>query len=318
VISEPGAEVLEALPKGQYVVAVFPDRESMTKFATGRANIFPILKEDFDQANPAGQSVVFRSDDRLWTQAHPELAAKMQEFNKRSQVESTNETTARIEKLIAYKYDTAFGLLCSKVLPSGVGVQGFVLAAILGAIVSSLAAMLNAASTISTMDFFKKYIHPQATQMTIVAVGRVLVVAFMVLGALIAPLLGDPKISSSIFRLIQELQGYISPGILAVFVFGLINRTAPRWSGMIGLTLNPVLYGAMTYFSADRIAFLDRMAISFAIVLATMKLLGALKPMPTPVVFRANTSIELESSRTARVWGTLLVVVTVLLYIVFW
>ena len=242
----------------------------------------------------------------------------MEAFNERFHPASRSAPDTRVEKLIAYKYDTAFGLLCSKVLPSGVGVQGFVLAAILGAIVSSLAAMLNAASTITTMDFFRKYIHPRASPMTIVTVGRVLVVAFMVLGALIAPLLGDPKISSSIFRLIQELQGYISPGILAVFVFGLINRTAPRWIGPVGLTLNPPLYGAMTYFMGDSIAFLDRMTVSFVIVLAVMAFIGALKPMSAPVVFETTTSIDLEPSHTARVWGAAVIVVTVFFYIVFW
>jgi len=317
VMAEPTAEALDALPDTLYVVAVFQHDESMATFATERPGVFPILEEDFNRADPAGQSVAFKSDDRLWAKTHPALAREMQEFNARSQMEPKNDVT-RVEKLIAYKYDTAFGLLCGKVLPSGIGVQGFVLAAILGAIVSSLAAMLNAASTISTMDFFKKYLRPQATQMTVVTVGRVLVVTFMVLGVLIAPLLGDPKVSSSIFRLIQELQGYISPGILAVFVFGLINRTAPRWSGMIGLTLNPILYGAMTTFAADRIAFLDRMAICFAVVLGTMALLGLLKPMPTPVVFQTSTSINLESSRSAGVWGTVVVVITVLFYIVFW
>ena len=64
------------------------------------------------------------------------------------------------EKLVGYKYDTAFGFLISRVLPEGTGWQGFVLAALLGAVVSSLAAMLNAASTIFSLDLYRAYVAP--------------------------------------------------------------------------------------------------------------------------------------------------------------
>ena len=50
----------------------------------------------------------------------------------------------------------------------------------------------------------------------------------MVLVAIfLAPQLGDPAISNSIFTIIQEGQGFISPGILAVFAFGLLVRKGP-------------------------------------------------------------------------------------------
>ena len=227
LLDAPYDDALDALPDGDYAVAVFTDRESL-RFASDHTGehprVFPILRPDFDTAAPASQPVVFESEDRLWDRTHPKLAEEMCAFSQRQRRRLAAGDSVHAEKLIAHKYDAAFGLLCSRVLPAGTGLQGFVLAAMLGAIVSSLAAMLNAASTISTMDFFKKYLRPQATQTTMVAVGRSLVVAFMVVGASLAPLLGDPKISSSIFRLIQELQGYISPGVLAVFVFGLVNR----------------------------------------------------------------------------------------------
>ena len=90
-------------------------------------------------------------------------------------------------------YDTAFALLIGKLLPAGKGLQGFVLAAILGAVVSSLASMLNSASTIFTMDLFRKYVNPDASQRTLVRVGRVCVVVFVIIGCLISPLLGNPN-----------------------------------------------------------------------------------------------------------------------------
>jgi len=67
------------------------------------------------------------------------------------------------------------------------------IAAILGAVVSSLAAMLNAASTIFTMDLYRKYIHRGARDITLVRIGRICVGVFVVIGCLISPLLGHPR-----------------------------------------------------------------------------------------------------------------------------
>ena len=199
-------------------------------------------------------------------------------------------------------YDTAFALLIGKLLPSGTGLQGFVLAAILGAVVSSLASMLNSASTIFTMDLFRKYVSPGASQQTLVRVGRVCVVVFVIIGCLISPLLGNPNFGG-IFKYIQEFQGFISPGILAVFVFGLL--------------VNPLMYGLLKLV-APSLAFLDRMALSFVCVLLVMGAITALRPMASAFELPTKTRIELVSSRLARYGGVAVVIATVVLYVIFW
>ncbi len=225
------------------------------------------------------------------------------------------------EKFIAFKYDTALGQLLSSVLPQRTGLVGFVLAALLGAIVSSLAAMLNAASTIFTMDIFKKYINPQAGQKATVLLGRICVVAFSAIAVMLAPKLGDPKISNSIFTIIQESQGLISPGILAVFVFGLVVRKAPPIAGVVGLLTNIVSYGGMylagKYKIGPDIQFLNRMAICFALCLLVMAIITKLKPLAQPVEFKQNTDIDLRSSSGAKVVGIVVVVITLVLYFLF-
>jgi solute:Na+ symporter, SSS family len=213
-------------------------------------------------------------------------------------------------------YDTAFALLIGKLLPSGTGLQGFVLAAILGAVVSSLASMLNSASTIFTMDLFRKYIQPAASQQTLVRVGRVCVVVFVIIGCLIAPLLGNPRFGG-IFTYIQEFQGFISPGILAVFVFGLLVKKAPGICGVVGLLINPLMYGLLKLL-APSLAFLDRMALSFACVLLVMGVITALRPMAAAFELPTKTRIELVPSRLARFGGVAVVIATVVLYVIFW
>jgi len=218
--------------------------------------------------------------------------------------------------VIAYKYDTALGLLLGTVLPKNVGILGFVLAGLLGAVVSSLAAMLNAASTILTMDIFNKYVLVEASQKSIVLLGRLSVVVFAVIAFLLAPQLGNPNISNSIFTIIQESQGFISPGILAVFIIGLVMRKAPRTAGIVGLVTSIACYGGIKLL-APSIQFLNRMAIVFAICITVMLLMTAMRPLKKAIVFESATTIQLESSRGAWIAGIICILLTLTLYVIF-
>ncbi len=256
--------------------------------------------------------------DAHWQKGNVAQAAELARFNEETKAQAAvaGVTATAAKKLVGYKYDTAFGLLIGKLVPSGVGLQGFILAAILGAVVSSLASMLNSASTIFTMDLYRQYLHRGASQKNLVFVGRVCVAVFMVIGCLIAPLLDDPKFGG-IFTYIQEFQGFISPGILAVFVFGFLVRKAPPICGVVGLLINPPVYGVLKLVLPS-LAFLDRMAVSFACVLLIMGLITLIMPLAKPVPLPVNTKIELQSSPGAKMCGIAVVVATLILYAVFW
>jgi solute:Na+ symporter, SSS family len=231
--------------------------------------------------------------------------------------ERTRESgeSIRIQKqLIGHKHDSAFALLIKRLIPPGL--RGFMLAAILGAVISSLASMLNSASTIFTMDIYRKYLNPRATQGALVAIGRISVGAFVIIGCLVAPLLGDPRFGG-IFSYIQEFQGYISPGILAVFVFGLIAPKAPPACGVVGLLLNPLIYFLLAQLF-PALAFLDRMAFTFFTVLAVMGAITAARPLTHSFVLPHNSTVDLEPSVVARRCGWGVVLVTLALYAYFW
>lgn len=177
-------------------------------------------------------------------------AAELARFSEQLASEATTKLSDRVavEELVAHDYDNAFPTLIRELLPIGNGIKGFVLAAIFGAVVSTLAAMLNSASTIATMDLYRK-IHPTASQFTLVTVGRIWVVLFVLIAMIIAPFLGHPRFGG-IFNFIQEFQGFISSGILAIFLFGLLVHRTPRMVGVVGLLLNPILYGLLKWFRA--------------------------------------------------------------------
>lgn len=212
-------------------------------------------------------------------------------------------------------YDSAFPLLVKKLVPLG-GFKGFLFAALLGAIISSVAAMLNAASTIFTMDIYKEYVHRHASQKTLVFVGRLAVIAFVVVGCYIAPRLADPKFEG-IFKFIQEFQGYISPGILAIFAFGFIFSRAPSICGVLGLLLCPVIYGTLHLY-VPQLDFLNRMAVTFLAIIAVLIFVTLVKPRPEPYKAEAKTSLDLTGSTLAKAIGILVVLATIALYVIYW
>ncbi len=274
--------------------------------AQERANERTILREVGDKA-----SKTFFVVDEAWIGKHAELQSKVAAHN--AAVRAAGGEIKEVEVKSGYKFDAALNLLIKNLLPQNTGLVGFVLAALLGAIVSSLAAVLNAASTIFTMDIYQRNFAREAAQSRLVGVGRISVGVFAVIGCLLAPNLDK---FGSIFAYIQEFQGYASPGILAVFVFGLINRRAPGYTGVVGLLLNPLLYFLIAHFCPE-IAFLNRMAICFGTVMVAMWVIGMIKPLAEPVVFKSNTNLDLTASAGSKTAGIAVVVATLILYVVF-
>jgi SSS family solute:Na+ symporter len=220
-----------------------------------------------------------------------------------------------VHELVLRDYDAAFPVLIKNLLPAGTGLKGFVLAAIFGAVVSSLASMLNSSSTIFAMDIYRK-IKKEPSQFELVSVGRISVVAFVFIAMLIAPRLDNPKFGG-IFTFIQEFQGFISPGILSIFLFGVLVHRAPRACGTVGLIINPILYGALKYF-APYIAFLNRMAICFAVILAVLAIMTVLRPLPEPVTLPVNPTMDMRTDQRTKIFGVVVILLTLALYVVFW
>jgi SSS family solute:Na+ symporter len=210
--------------------------------------------------------------------------------------------------------DAAYPLLIKNLV--GPGVRAFIFAAISGAVISSLASMLNSASTIFTMDLFKRHWKKDASQKALIWTGRVSTAVFVVIGMLIAPKLGDPRFMG-IFTYIQEFQGYISPGILSVFVFGMIFKRAPAAAGVTGLLLTVPVYGFLQWQFGE-IAFLNRMAITFVVILVTMFVITKLNPLPEPRVMPVREEFDMRPAPSVVWLGALVIVITLALYVIFW
>jgi len=286
--------VLATIQPGSGLVHPFTENFALTEPAKARE----VLQHN---ASVAGKSVEL-----------PPEATAADLFNANNALLATGATLGT--KLIGYDYDAAFPTLLRQLLKPGI--SWFVLAAIFGAVVSSLASMLNSAATIATMDLYSK-VHKNASQDALVRAGRAFTLVFVLIACLIAPSLSNPAFGG-IFNFIQEFQGFISPGILAVYLFGFLVPRAPRFLGWLGIVLNAVLYGSLKWFIAPEMAFLNRMAVCFGVVVLVLGAITLLKPMARPVVLPTTDLINLESSKSAKFIGIGIIIATLCLYALFW
>jgi len=112
----------------------------------------------------------------------------------------------------------AFPLLVANVLP--VGVRGIVVAGLLAALMSSLAGVFNASSTLFTMDFYSR-LRPQSTQHQLVWIGRVATAVMVLIGLMWIPVIRGGK---GLYDYLQGVQAYLAPPIFVVFFFGVFMK----------------------------------------------------------------------------------------------
>jgi SSS family solute:Na+ symporter len=209
------------------------------------------------------------------------------------------------------KADQAYPTLIRDLIPDGV--RGFIFAAVAGAVISTLASVLNSASTIFTMDLYKRHLRPRAAERTLVTVGRVATCVFVVLGCLIAL---SPILQGGVFRFIQEFQGYISPGILAAFAFGFAVPKAPPAAGVAALVLSAPIYGLLQW-RLSTVAYLHRMLGTFVLLLIVMALITALAPLRSPRPLPVRHDIDMSGSAAAPVLGALVIAAVLAFFVLF-
>ena len=220
-----------------------------------------------------------------------------------------------------FKADNAYPWLL-KLLPPGM--KGLAFAALTAAIVSSLASMLNSTSTIFTMDIYKQYIKPNATDKQTVNTGRLSACIALLISGIMAPLLGG---IDQAFQFIQEYTGVVSPGILAVFILGLFWKKTTNKAAIIGaLTSIPI---AMYFKVAPKgwsssnffidVPFLDQMGYTAILTMVVIVLVSYIQNKGA----KDSKAIEITKStfKTSGIFNIAsfaIMLILVALYAFFW
>ena len=195
-----------------------------------------------------------------------------------------------------------------------VGLKGLIFAALVAAIVSSLASMINSISTIFTMDIYSYY-RPEKKQSHYVFIGRI--VSFTSL--LIAMIFARPLLESfdQGFKFIQDFTGFFTPGIVVIFMLGLFWKKATA-NGAIAAAVGSFILSCGFYYMLPDLPFMDRVGIVFLICLALaiiVSLMGKQEDHPQAVDIR---QMDFSTSRSFNIQSLMVICILIALYATWW
>ncbi len=146
-----------------------------------------------------------------------------------------------------------------------VGILGLVFAALIAAIVSSLASMMNSISTIFTMDLYRHFSNGENSEKRLVTVGRTVSVGAMIVALIVAkPLLGN---FTQAFQFIQEFTGFFTPGVVALFLLGFFwKRTTAN--AALATAIGSAVFSIAFKLWWPELPFIDRVGIVFLLCVA--------------------------------------------------
>ncbi|WP_320054692.1 sodium/sugar symporter [uncultured Acetobacteroides sp.] len=211
------------------------------------------------------------------------------------------------------KPDAAYPWLLHNFVPNGV--KGLAFAALVAAIVSSLASMMNSISTIFTMDIYNCYIKKDASQTHLVKVGRITAGVALLIAIPVAILLQN---LDQAFQYIQEFTGFISPGALAIFLLGFFWKKATA-NGALFAALGTFIFSALLKFATPDLPFMDRMMVVFFICVLIMVIAAYIEKKP---VTSAKSIIYdrsmLVTGRGFKIASFFIIAFLIFIYIIWW
>jgi len=217
------------------------------------------------------------------------------------------------------KPDQAYPTLMNLLPP---GLKGLAFAALTAAVVASLAGKANSISTIFSLDIYKRFFNKDASEQHLVRVGRYTVIIAMVIASVVAPALTT---LDQAYQFIQEYVGFISPGVLAIFLLGFLwkrtTSSAALTAALLTIPLSTVLKFLPVWTNGQfpDYPFLDRMTIVFVILVVLMIIITLMdsKSKYLPRIIHIDTSM-FKTSPAFIVGSVIIVGILTALYTVFW
>lgn len=214
-----------------------------------------------------------------------------------------------------------------------VGLLGLVFAALVAAIIASMASKINSIATIFTLDLYAKMqgVETQAedaagkaaNEKKLVLVGRISAVIATVLAIATArPLLGS---LDQAFQYIQEFSGFVTPGITVIFLLGLFWKGATETGALVGAVAS-VLLSFLFWFPADwggvaalnLVPFMNRMMIVFFISLALAMVVSLVRTAREGSNRITMQGVSFGTTASFNVAAAIVIVILIALYIAWW
>lgn len=195
-----------------------------------------------------------------------------------------------------------------------VGIKGLVFAALVAAIVSSLASMTNSISTIFTMDIYSRF-KPNKSQGHYVRVGRLAALVSLCIALVVAqPLLGE---FDQAFQYIQEFTGFFTPGIVVIFVMGMFWKRATSL-GALFAALGSAVFSLILKFSWPELPFMDRVGLVFLLCLALCYFVSMLDKPNTADSSVSLDKVSFTTANSFNISAVGIVLILTALYATWW
>ncbi|GEA07422.1 sodium transporter [Alteromonas sp. KUL42] len=195
-----------------------------------------------------------------------------------------------------------------------VGLKGVIFAALVAAIVSSLASMTNSVSTIFTMDLYKDK-RPNESQQHYVKVGRVVSLVALIIAMVVAkPLLGN---FDQAFQYIQEFTGFFTPGICALFVLGMFWKKTTANGGLLA-ALGSFLLSLAFRFWWPELPFIDRVGLVFLLCVALAVVVSLVEKKGVSENAVNLNEVQFATTKGFDVAAIAVIALTAAFYITWW
>ncbi len=195
------------------------------------------------------------------------------------------------------------------------GMLGLVFAALVAAIVASLASKINSIATIFTLDFYAKRGRDD-DQAHLVRVGRIAAAVAVLLAIVSArPLLGS---FDQAFQYIQEYTGFFTPGIVVIFVLGLFWKRANE-AGALAAAIGSFVLSILLKLAWPGLPFIDRVGLGFlsALSLAVIVSLVTRKQKEGSDLIRVD-DVSYRTPRGFNIGALGVIAILVGLYALYW
>lgn len=194
------------------------------------------------------------------------------------------------------------------------GIKGLIFAALVAAIVSSLASMTNSISTIFTMDIYSK-LKPGKSQKHYVFIGRTAALISLAIALVVAePLLGK---FDQAFQYIQEFTGFFTPGIVVIFVMGMFWSKASS-AGALAAAIGSAVFSILLKVYWVALPFMDRVGLVFLLCLALCVIVSLAKPDKGQDSSVSLDDVNFKTSSNFNIAALGVVIILIALYTTWW
>ena len=207
--------------------------------------------------------------------------------------------------------DTSYPLLVNKVMPTAL--QGFFIAALFGAILSTFNSFLNSAATIYCKDLLPSISKKQRTDQELIVYAKKVSTIMAIVTMIIGPLLMFG--TDGIFLITKRFAGFVNIPIVALFAVGLFNKTVSGLAARIALLVHVVLYFSIVWVFNVKINFVYVMGGLFVFDVVFMLILGQfLKREPYVENTINKGDVDLTNWKYIKVTSVSLILGLIVLY----